>query len=92
MSPLTLLASWSALQRGTQSSTATRLGVAFNLSLIVAGLGVLTAVWGRSAAEGLLLLWTAWGLLVAILLLWFTTQYKRKPPRAERSGDGRRAL
>jgi hypothetical protein len=57
MSLLTLIASWGALKRGTQSSTATQLGVAFNLSLIVAGLVVFTAIWRRNAADGLLLLW-----------------------------------
>jgi|tagenome__1003787_1003787.scaffolds.fasta_scaffold20831596_3 4-hydroxybenzoate polyprenyltransferase len=92
MSPLTLTVSWAALKRGTRSSTATRLGVAFNLFLVIAGLGVLTTVWGWSAADGLLLLWIAWGLLVAILLAWFRTLYKRKQPQAVRSGDDPRVL
>jgi hypothetical protein len=92
VSPLTLIVSWAALKRGTRSSTAARLGVAFNLFLIVAGLTALTTVWGWSAAEGLLLVWIAWGLLVAILLVWSMTLYKRKQPGVVRSDDCSRVL
>lgn len=86
ISPLTLIGSLTALRRCGRS-TATRAGVALNLFLVVAGLSGLTAVWGWSGADGLLFLWIAWGLLVAILLAWYLTRRKRSQPRAPRS-DG----
>jgi hypothetical protein len=61
ISPLTLIGSWIALQHGTRT-TATRVGGALNLLLVVAGLSGLTAVWGLNGW-----LATAWGLAVVIL-------------------------
>jgi hypothetical protein len=77
IAPLTLIGSWIALQHGTRNSTATRVGVALNLFLVVAGLSGLTVVWGLNGW-----LVTAWGLVVVILLLWYTTLDKCRQPGA----------
>jgi hypothetical protein len=90
ISPLTLIGSWIALKRGPRRSTATRVGVALNVFVVVAGLSGLTLIWGLNDADGSLWLWMAWGLLVPILLLWYTTLHTCRQPGAARSGESPR--
>jgi hypothetical protein len=61
---------WIALSPPERASSAARVGVAFNLLLVVAGLSLLTVIWWTTAW---FLFAIAWAQVVLIVLLWYGT-------------------
>ena len=66
IAPPTLTASWIALSPFSRATRAARVGAAFNVLVIVAGLILLTASW---APSGLFFFAIAWSLLAVIVVL-----------------------
>ena len=65
-SPLTLIGSWMALRGAGARSGAIRAGASANLLVLVAGLALLTAVWGLKGP--IVIAWVV--LVILVVLLW----------------------
>lgn len=89
LAPLTLIGTWVALASPVRASGAVQAGAAFNLLLLVVGLSLLTLAWWPEAWP---LFAIAWALLGAIVLLLYTTVFRRGQAGKKRSGFGTWAM